>query len=439
MPRVAAWWLVAAMSLYACATSDAVGAARRGDAAALQKAIEPGLRSGKLGEAEAASIARALAEHEIESAKSEDGAEHVRELRACASELSSALAERAETHDAPGAEAAMALLESDGMSTGDARKYASDADDGWRAVGARGLVRKQDAEARRKALVDPSARVRRAAMRACAEAKDPDDVPALFEAARVDPDMLARSSAVRAIATIDPPATDAAERLRDLWSGGDEALREDVALAHTSPHIAASGGSAALRVLLAAGHGAGAVSAAGLVLRRAPRPGETAAFDAETQRSAVAVLLHAIEDEPRRERMLALATSPLSEPALLEAVKTASRSDGDLALKEAALSRLLDVPSERDAAQKALIPFANPDSPEQLARAARLALAAAGVRSVQAWIEADLRAPSASTKLLAANALASLGRAARATPLLADPDAHVRLGAACTLIRSRGR
>jgi len=421
--------------ILACAGSDAVGAARRGDAVALQKAIEPGLRAGKLGESEAAEIARAAAEHEIAVAKGEEGVDRLRELRTCTAELTSAFAERAGTHDAVGAEAAMALLESDAMAQADARKYLGDPDDGWRAVGVRGLVREKDGEARRKALVDPSARVRRAAMRASAEVRDPEDVAALFEAARVDPDLLARSSAVRAIARIDPPGADAAERLRDLWTGGDEALREDVALAYASPHIAASGGAAALRVLLAAGHGAGAVSAAGLVLRRAMPPA-VPVFDDETRKSAIAVLLHAIEDEPRRERMLALATAPLSEPELLEAVKKASHAESDLELQQAALARLLDVPSEKEAAKKALMPFASPGSPERLARSARLALAGAGERSMQAWLEADLKAPDASTKLLAARGLASLKRAARATPLLADSDVRVRLGAACTLIRA---
>jgi len=431
MVRLAAFPLV----VLACAPSDAVRAARHGDTTALQKAIAPQLRAGKLTDADAAAIARAVGEHEIAEAKGDSGVERLRELRPCASQLSSALADRAETHDAVGAEAAMALVEAQALSDADARKYASDPDDGWRAVGALGLVRAKDAEARRKALVDPSSRVRRAAMRASAEARDPEDVPALFEAARVDPDLLARSSAVRAIARIDPAGSDVAERLRDLWAGGDEALREDVALAYASPHIAASGGAEALRVLLAAGHGAGAVSAAGLVLRRGLPP-SAAVFDDDTRKSAVAVLVHAIEDEPRRERMLALATAPLSEPDLLAAVKKASHADSDRELQETALERLLDVPAEKEAAKKALLPYASPDSPERLARAARMALAAAGERSIQAWIEADLKAPSPSAKLLAARALASLGRASRAAPLLADPDATVRLGAVCTLVRA---
>jgi HEAT repeat protein len=78
---------------------------------------------------------------------------------------------------------------------------------------------------------------------------------------------------------------------------------------------------------------------------------------------------------------------------------------------------------------------------EELARpggtsapAARLALAFAGDRRIQAWLEQSLQAPSAFEREQAATGLAALGVPARAAPLLADPDGSVRARAACTLL-----
>jgi len=428
--------------LAGCAASPAVSAARRGDVVATARAIEPAWRAGRLGNDDAAAIARAVAENAL-ATKGESGRELVRDLRTCASELVSELEDRSETHDAAGAEAAMALREIGDLSPGAAREWLHDASDDWRAVGVRGLVRERDADARAKALLDPSAKVRRASMRASAEAKAAGDVPGLLEAARVDPDLVARSEAVRAIARIDPASQDVVRRLHDLWSTSDDPLREDIARAWISPNLAAAGGAEELRLLLAAGHGPGVVNAAALVAMgmRTSGNGKPPAFDDETKKSAVAVLVRTIDQGPRRERLLAIAMAPLSNDDVRAAVKRATADSNDLETRESALSRLLEVATEHDAAKKELLAFASPTfastSSEHLARRARLALAADGDLAVQAWIESDLSSPDASTKLLAATALASLHRAARAAPLLADPDAHVRTSAACTVLAAR--
>ncbi|HEY1955166.1 MAG TPA: hypothetical protein VGH28_06125 [Polyangiaceae bacterium] len=432
MKRLSLFWVCAALA--GCAASPAVSAARRGDNAAVARAIEPELRAGRLGNDDAAAIARAVAEHAISGG---DAQERVRELRTCASALASELEDRMKTHDAAGAEAAMALYEIDELSAGAAREWLRDPSDDWRAVGTRGLVREEDAAARQKALLDPSVKVRRASMRASAEAKATADVPALLEAARVDPDLMARTEAVRAIGRIDPPSSDVVRRLHDLWTSSDDALREDIAHAWIAPHLASAGGAEEIRMLLAAGHGPGAVSAAALVAMGARTADGKTSFDDDTKKSAIATLVRAIDRAPRRERMLALAMSPLSNPELRDAVNRATGEANDLETRESAWSRLLEVPAEHDAAKKALFAFASPESPESLARRARMALAADGEISVQAWIEADLKSSDPTTKLLAASALASLHRAARAAPLLADPDAHVRTAAACTVLAAR--
>jgi len=430
--------VVMCLCVAGCAASPAVSAARRGDLAGVARAIEPELRAGRLGNDDAADIARAVAENALASS-GDEARERVRELRSCTSALVSELEDRAKKHDAAGAEAAMALLEGDELSSADARNWSNDPSDDWRAVAARGLVRERDADARAKALLDPSARVRRAAIRASAEAKAAGDVPGLLEAARVDPDLMARSEAVRAVARIDPASTDVVRRLHDLWTTSDDPLRQDIARAWVSPNLAAAGGAEELRLLLASGHGPGAVHAAALVAMgfRTSGGAKPSPFDDETKKSAVAVLVHAIDAAPRAERALAIAMAPLSNDDVRAAVKRASGESNDLETRESALSRLLEVPTERYAAKKELVAFASPGSPEHLARRARLALAAEGDLSVQAWIEADLKSPDPSTRLLAASALASLHRVARAAPLLADPDAHVRTSAACTVLAAR--
>lgn len=423
-----------------------MNAARRGDGAALARAMEPELAAGRLSNDDAARIARAVAENAIESAKGDDARTRISELRTCANELTDALEERMKTHDDAGAEAAMALVEIGEISGRTAREWLHDASDSWRAVGARGLVRESDDVDRAKALVDPSVLVRRASMRASAEARAAKDVPALLEAARVDPDLMARSEAVRAVARIDPlradidasNAYDVVQRLHDLWSSADDALREDIARAYVSPNIAAAGGADELRLLLAAAHGPGVVMAASIIVSGArTSPSGKPTFTDETRASAVAILVRTIDGAPRRERLLAIAMSPLSSSDVRAALDRATDETMDLETREAALSRLLERPEKHDAAKKALVAFASPKSPEPIARRARLALAADGDLSVQAWLESDLKHGDATTKLLAAIALASLHRAARAAPLLADPDAHVRTSAACTLLSRR--
>ena len=225
-----------AFVLFGCGGGSALDAARRGDDVALARAMEPELRAGTLTNDDAARIARAVAEHALAQTHDKDARETVRELRTCASALTSALEDRMKTHDDAGAEAAMALLEIDELSANSAREWLQDTNDAWRAVGARGLVRESDEAARQRELVDPSAGVRRASMRASAQAKAVNDVPGLLEAARVDPDPMARNEAVRAVARIDPlrdGAFDVVQRLHDLWNGADDALREDIARART--------------------------------------------------------------------------------------------------------------------------------------------------------------------------------------------------------------
>ena len=319
-------------------------------------------------------------------------------------------------HDAAGADAALARIAGRGLSLGDARAFADDTDPRWRAVGARALVRPKDRDARLRALVDDDPLVRREAARAARDAADVADLTALAEAARLDPEPIVRTEAVRALAALPPTAGgQAADLLRDLWTGGDDGLREDIALAWASPGVWDAGGREALRILVAAGRGPGAIEAAAAVLRHADA-------SLESVQAAIGQLSRAIETGSRATRLQALAQAPLDRGELLEAVRKAS-SDEDLEVRVGALARLAvsgGAPGDRSAqasdAVTALEALAQPGA--AVAQRARFALARAGDRRVQAWIEGDLGAagPGRPPRRRHVARDAGSGRASRAAP-----------------------
>jgi hypothetical protein len=427
--------------------NPAYRAAERGDSALLRSEIAGKHEQGKLSNGEAACLARAVATREVISAKDDIAAtSRIRESRACAAELDDALEERMKKHDGAGAEAALARLEDGRLSDGSARDFLADQDDRWRAVGTRTLHRDDDRKRRQSAFLDPSPRVRRSAIRAAGQAKDVADLDVLFESARVDPELLLRNEALRAMSQIlradnakaRARAPEHVNRLRDLWTSGDDAIREDIAVAWALSPVFESGGREALRVEIAGGRGPGALAAAGVVLR-------TASKDAELTSSAAALVVRTINEGSRRDRLHALSLArPTSGPEL-EAIRKVAK-DEDLDVKVPALARLLDSKPDHDAALKELEAIAGqgvttkggPPSDDghvrDAAARARLALAQAGDLRIQAWIEQDLASTEPHRRLGAASALAALGRPARAVMLLADPDASVRTRAACTML-----
>lgn len=437
--------LVMAIGLSACG-SAAIRAAEQGDQAKLRAEISEKHGRGKLTNEEAAEIARAVAEREITTAKDEKAAlERLRETRACAGDLDDALSERMKKKDGAGAEAALALYEDGKLADGDARDWLGAQDDRWRAVGTRTLHRDDDRKQRHAALVDPSPRVRRSAIAAAMKANDPADLDPLIEVARVDPDLLLRNHAIRASGSIvralgdggKARAAELAVRLRDLYTSGDDAVREDVAVAWALSPVWENGGREALRATIGDGKGPGAIAAAGVVSRTRHDEGELAP-------SADALLARTIEGGSYRERLHALAVGRL-DGVQLEAIRKAAKEE-DREIRIAALARLVHTKTDRDAATKeltAMASFGVRGSPtaasddghaREIASRARFALANAGDLRVQAWIEEDLAANDPNKRTQAASALAALGRSARGAPLLADPDPSVRTRAACTLI-----
>jgi hypothetical protein len=425
----------AAAALGACHESVALHAAERGDLATLRAQIDAGEHAATLSLAETAEISRAIAFREVTQANRDDAVARVRDVRGCAPELDDALAHVMKTMDAAGAEAAMARLDAGELSEGDARSFATSANDAWRAVGVRGLTREKDAEARRKALVDPSPAVRRAAVRAMQKAKDEGDLPVAFEAARLDPEPMVRTDAVRLMGLLGRAGADVARKLSDLYPTADDAIREDIGAAWAAPGVFEHGGRAALRILLASEEGPGAISAAAAVLRESPK-------DPEIVKAARTELVRVMGSGPRRNRLHALAVVPLSGPApgsgteIVEALEQASRDeDQDIVLS--ALARLVSsgvAAKDHASAVERLEAFAGKKDDPRLASRARQVLAGAGDVRVQAWIEEDLHAEDGAVRLSAVGALVSLSRGSRAAPVLADPDVSVRTRGACALL-----
>jgi hypothetical protein len=264
---------------------------------------------------------------------------------------------------------------------------------------------------------------------------------ALAEAARLDPEPMVRTEAVRALAAL-PPTPDGrmANALRDLWAQGDEPLKEEIAVAWASTQVWSSGGQEALRILIASGHGAGVVEAASAVLRRRDAGKEMSG-------SAVAQIVRAMEGGARSTRLQALAEAPFDRSEVVSAVRRVAE-DQDPELRIAALGRLAragDVQAVTELLALARPPAASSvESPPGrdatlLAERARLALASAGDRRVQAWLETDIAGASPGARLAAATGLVELGVSARGAPLLADVDPGVRMRAACILILAARR
>jgi hypothetical protein len=160
--------------------------------------------------------------------------------------------------------------------------------------------------------------------------------------------------------------------------------------------------------------------------------------DPEVAGSARALLARTIESSSRRNRLHAIAVTPIAKQDITSPLFLAMRkaaTDEDMDVRLSALARLVER-TDRAEAVKALEAFAGQKDKPLLASRARHALASAGDIHIQAWIEEDLGSDDARVRLSAVDALAALGRAARGAPLLADKDPSVRTRAACALLLS---
>ena len=181
-----------------------------------------------------------MAGRELRSSKGPAAAARVDALRACAGSLESVLRDRASLPDNVGAQATLMLLELGKLDRADLVARYSEASNGaWRAVAARAATGPRDGRLRRRFIGDGDQRVRKAALFASLETKDAADLDPLLEAARLDPDPLLRSLAVRAVGAIGGQR--AVLALKDLWAQSDGTTRETIVDAWAMPALYRAG------------------------------------------------------------------------------------------------------------------------------------------------------------------------------------------------------
>ena len=444
--RLAARAAIAAVGLLGCGASPALRAAEDGNLPELKRAIADEVRRGDLDADEAQRIARTVASAEAENAAGPVGAERIRELLPCAKAIQGSLERRAEANDEVAAVAALGLLEEGLASPEDLRERAqataSSAGPGragdsvaaaWRAVRARSLTALDQGQERRKAMLDGDEGVRVAAMRAAVDASDASDAAdtdALIEAARLDPNPLARTLAIRALGALGGERVVLA--LKDIWALADEPQRQVITTAWAAPRAIEAGGRREL--LLAAETQKGALGvAAAIAIVRAGGAGAA---------TAIGVLARSIETGPTRDRIFAINVSPLTAQPIREAVIKA-QADSDEAVALAAMARRIEVTGtggakpgtpERSALITKLLKLAANDS--ALGTRARGSLARARVPEVIPLLERHASSKSVDARTTAGLSLAAMGELPRAVGLVADPEPRVRTTVACAILNA---
>jgi hypothetical protein len=413
------------LAVPACGPTPPARTALQGNLAELRRDIQRAQQAGKLDHDAVVDLAQAVGERELTSAEGRNGALRVRSLRSCARPLRTAMERRARAEDDVAAELTLILLETRvAQPTPLLERHARSTSAAWRAVAARAAERPIDTDMRKAFFVDPDERVRRSAFHAALSARDPSELEALLEAARVDPDPQNQSLAIRAAGAIGGER--AVLALKDLWARADDTTRIAIVDAWTAQASFDAGGARELALAAEGGGGLAAVSAS-YALARAGGPDSVAA-KARLRRN----ILDGSDDEKR----LALNVAPMdpeTEAALVKASKEASPE-----LRVVALTRLSALEPRREDSLRALRELATAKaSSESELRAqsdALSALAQAGDSSVQPTLVKDLRAKELDKRSRAARGLTSLGDYGNAATALADDDANLRSEIACSVL-----
>ncbi|MGK4001997.1 hypothetical protein WMF31_05195 [Sorangium sp. So ce1036] len=420
--------LLSLSAILGCARSASVRAAEAGSLDELRRALSDELRRGALDTDDARAIARAVAAGEISRAAPPSGVDRLRELRTCARHLEDVLDERAAGSDVVATAAATILFEAGLTEAERVRRYVAERRSApsaaLRALEARALVAAEDGAARRARMLDGDQDVRVSALRAAIAAADPRDREALLEAARLDPYPLARTLAIRAAGALGGDAVVLA--LRDVWGLSDEPGREAIAEAWAAPRAIDAGGRAQLLWAISTQRGAPAIAAA----RALVRAGGAGAGE------AISFLLDAIRYSQSRDRVYAILSAPIEDPAVRVALTEAQR-DPEEAVAFAAHARYVEASPriaarERAAAVAWMTRLASGTSTRAVR--ARSVLARANVRAAVPLLARDVRAHEAPVREAAGVGMVDLGEIPRAALLLADPDPRVRSSVACAIL-----
>jgi hypothetical protein len=378
-------------------------------------------------------IARAVAERELLSMPANAAVSRVTELDPCVAELETTFQQLSRREGVVGAVATQVLLDA-GLWKGNRddliERYASSAQPEWRAAAARAAVGAEQAPYRRKMFLDGDLRVRRAALRAARDARAIDDRDALLEAARLDPDPVARTFALEAISVIADEATLA--RLRDVWQYADEAGRREIVLAWSRKAALANGGRAQLGWVLTSQSGIPQLAAAVVLLERGEDSGLFGNPDAV---AAEGVLVRGFTDGTTEEQQFVTQYGPRT-PTLVAAFVQALGSD-DEQRAVAAASVLVKGTTWRKAAAQRLTALLNSKTPLVAAQAGDV-LAAERAPHMKDQLRKRLSAAQPDTRVAAATQLLAYHRAGQTglgfEQLLADPVASVRTRLACGVI-----
>ena len=415
--------LIGATLALGCARSSVVQTARDGDLASLKREIRDAQASGELDRGRVEELAEVIAGREVRSAKGELAVDRIRSARACLGPLTAVLEDRASKTDDPGAEAMLALVDAGLVKRRRlVKQYAETSSGPWRAVAARAAATTRDGPVRRALITDPDERVRRAALRAAAEARDPADVEDLLEAARLDPDPMSKSLAARAAGAVGGER--AVLGLKDLWARADQQTRITIVDAWAMPGAWGTGGERELVWVAETTSSLPALAAADALVRAG---GETADI-------GVGVLGRSVKDGTWTERTLAIRLAPIDGPGVLDALVEAAKDDNE-DVQVVALARLAAHPEHGEKSTAALRKIAK--GKDDRARRARAALAAARDQAVMKLLEQDLKSASPGERIAAAVGLVRLGNYSSAASALADDNPRVRMQVACSVLAAR--
>jgi HEAT repeat protein len=406
-----------------CSPAAPARTALEGDLPSLKAAVATAQSSGQLERSKVNELARAVLRRELMSAQGADVTARIDELSDCVDAAASSLSERAKGDDESAAEARLLLVDRKKQSADSSPEAAADPRPELRAVSARAATEPDRRVLRVQLMLDGDQRVRRAALSAAREARDPADVEALLEAARLDPDPEVRARAVRALGEIG--GARAVLGLSDRWQRADDELRLEIVEAWSKPDSFAAGGEGELVRAAELSQGLPALGAALLLAeRRAGPPG-----------LADGLLVRAIAEGSVEERRFVLRLVPWTVPGVPAAVHAAS-SGGPDAVRVVALARRLDAEGAKPETLTPLRELARARS-LTIALQARAALAVAGDASVKPLLESDLKAASAGQRRLGAYGLIRLGDFASAASALADDSPSVRTQVACRVLTAR--
>lgn len=398
--------------LAGCAPAAPTRAALVGDLPSLKAAVAQAERDGELGEGRARDVAGAVLSRELVSLRGPD--EQFPDVAPCSRQVQRALEEVARAGGEFAAPAAIALIDA-GLGAPSAESSSVRT-----AVFAREAEGPSLGPSRRRYMLSGDALVRRAALAAAKDSPDARDTSALLEAARLDPDRDARKLAVRALGAIGGAAV--VIGLIDAWQAANEELRREILTAWAHPASFGAGGEEQL--VNVAEDGAGTLQiAAALELER---------LEAGPPGLSIQILLGALQGGDSPARRLAIAAVPWSRPELRAAVIEHARSEAPATQILASL-RLAEhgALGSEDAARVARLAESSAGGQAMLARAV---LARAGNASARPGLRADLAAPKADQRALAAFALMTLGDWPGAAQALGDDSPDVRRAVACQIL-----